>query len=73
LKAVTLTPAAAFGVADRYGSLEAGKVADVVIWSGDPFDYSGHAEHVIIEGKDIPMSSRMTELLERYRHLPPSY
>ncbi|HEV8124389.1 MAG TPA: amidohydrolase family protein [Gemmatimonadales bacterium] len=73
LKAVTLTPAAAFGVANRYGSLEAGKVADVVIWKGDPFDYSGHAEHVIIEGKDIPMNSRMTELLERYRHLPPSY
>ena len=73
LKAVTLAPAMAFGVANRYGSLEPGKVADVVVWSGDPFDYSGHAEHVIIEGKDIPMTSRMTELLERYRHLPPSY
>lgn len=73
LKSVTLTPATAFGVANRYGSLEPGKVADVVVWSGDPFDYSGKAEHVIIEGKEVPMTSRMTELLERYRHLPPSY
>ncbi|MEP7325213.1 MAG: amidohydrolase family protein [Gemmatimonadota bacterium] len=73
LKAVTLTPAIAFGVANRYGSLEPGKVADVVVWNGDPFDYSGYAEHVIIEGKEVPMTSRMTELLERYRHLPPSY
>ena len=73
LRAVTLTPATAFGVAQRYGSLEPGKVADVVVWSGDPFEFSSRAEHVIIEGRDIPLVSRMTELLERYRHLPPSY
>jgi len=35
-----LTPAEIFGVADRYGSLEAGKVANVVVWTGDPFDFS---------------------------------
>lgn len=73
LRAVTLTPATAFGVAQRYGSLEPGKVADVVVWSGDPFEFSSKAEHVIIEGRDIPLTSRMTELLERYRHLPPTY
>jgi imidazolonepropionase-like amidohydrolase len=73
LRAVTLTPAEIFGVADRYGSLEAGKVANVVVWSGDPFEFSTGVEHVYIRGKEIPLRSRQTELLERYRTLPPKY
>lgn len=73
LRAVTLAPAEIFGVADRYGSLEAGKVANVVVWSGDPFEFTTGVEHVLIRGKEIPLKSRQTELLERYRKLPPSY
>ena len=73
LRAVTLTPAEAFGVADRYGSLEAGKVANVVVWTGDPFEFSTGVEHVFIRGKEIPLRSRQTELMERYRTLPPKY
>jgi imidazolonepropionase-like amidohydrolase len=73
LRAVTLTPAEIFGVADRYGSLDAGKVANVVVWTGDPFDFSTGVEHVLIRGKEIPLRSRQTELLERYRTLPPKY
>jgi imidazolonepropionase-like amidohydrolase len=73
LRAVTLTPAEILGVADRYGSLEAGKVANVVVWTGDPFDFSTGVEHVFIRGRDIPLRSRQTELLERYRTLPPKY
>jgi len=73
LRAVTLTPAEAFGVADRYGSLEVGKVANVVVWTGDPFEFSTGVEHVIIRGKEISLRSRQTELLERYRTLPPKY
>jgi imidazolonepropionase-like amidohydrolase len=73
LRAITLTPAEVFGVADRYGSLDAGKVANVVVWSGDPFEFSSAAEHVFIRGKEIPLKSRQTELFERYRKLPPSY
>ena len=73
LRAVTLTPAEIFGVADLYGSLDAGKVANVVVWTGDPFDFSTGVEHVLIRGKDIPLRSRQTELLERYRTLPPKY
>ena len=73
LRAVTLTPAEALGVADRYGSLEVGKVANVVVWSGDPFEFSTGVEHVFIRGRDIPLRSRQTELLERYRTLPPKY
>ena len=73
LRAVTLSPAEAFGVADRYGALEAGKVANVVVWSGDPFELSTAIEHVIIRGREIPLVSRQTELLERYKTLPPKY
>jgi imidazolonepropionase-like amidohydrolase len=73
LRAVTLTPAEILGVADRYGSLDAGKVANVVVWTGDPFDFSTGVEHVFIRGRDIPLRSRQTELLERYKTLPPKY
>ena len=73
LRAVTLTPAEVFGVADRYGSLERGKVANVVVWTGDPFEFSTRVEHVLIRGREIPLRSRQTELLERYRSLPPKY
>jgi imidazolonepropionase-like amidohydrolase len=73
LRSVTLSTAEAAQVADRYGSLEPGKVANVVVWSGDPFEFSSRAEHVFIRGKEIPLVSRQTELLERYRHLPPTY
>ena len=73
LRAVTLSPAEIFGVADRYGSLESGKVANVVVWSGDPFEFTTGVEHVLIRGKEIPLKSRQTELFERYKKLPPTY
>ena len=73
LRAVTLSPAEIFGVADRYGSLEPGKVANVVVWSGDPFEFTTGVEHVFIRGKEVPLTSRQTELFERYKKLPPTY
>ncbi len=73
LRAVTLTPAETFGVADRYGSLDAGKVANVVVWSGDPFEIATGAEHVFIRGHEVPLTSRQTELLQRYKKLPPNF
>jgi imidazolonepropionase-like amidohydrolase len=73
LRAVTLAPAEIFGVADRYGSLEPGKVANIVVWSGDPFEFTTRVEHVLIRGHEIPLRSRQTELFERYKKLPPSY
>jgi len=73
LRAVTLSPAEIFGVGDRYGSLDVGKVANVVVWSGDPFEFTTAVEHVFIRGKEIPLRSRQTELFERYKKLPPQY
>ncbi len=73
LRAVTLSPAEIFGVGERYGSLEVGKVANVVVWSGDPFEFTTAVEHVFIRGKEIPLRSRQTDLFERYKTLPPKY
>ncbi len=73
LAAVTLNPATALGIGDRYGSLDVGKVADVVVWSGDPFEFSSAAEKVFIRGMDVPLTSRQRELMERYKALPPRY
>jgi imidazolonepropionase-like amidohydrolase len=69
LQAVTLTPAQVWGVADRMGSLEVGKVGDVVIWSGDPFEVMSSAEMVFIDGKEISYETRQKALLEKYRSL----
>ncbi len=51
LRAVTINPAEIIGVADRVGSLEVGKDADVVVFSGHPFDYRTVAELVLVNGE----------------------
>ncbi len=53
LRAVTSIPAEILGVADRIGSLQAGRDADFVIWSGDPFAPTSRAEAVYIEGLEV--------------------
>jgi len=53
LKAITINAAEIIGVAHRVGSLEVGKDADVVIFSGHPFDYRTVAEVVIINGEVV--------------------
>ncbi|MBW8813969.1 MAG: amidohydrolase family protein [Caulobacterales bacterium] len=77
LAAITINPARIFGVADRTGSLEAGKDADVVVWTGDPFEPLSQASAVFIHGQAQPMTSRQIELRDRYRDLgrplPPGY
>ncbi|MGH7470295.1 MAG: amidohydrolase family protein, partial [Longimicrobiales bacterium] len=50
LRAVTLEPARVWGIADRYGSIEPGKDADLVVWSGDPFELTTLVERVFIRG-----------------------
>lgn len=76
LRAVTLTPAEMLGVDDTHGSLEAGKMANVVVWSGDPFELLTSVEHVFIDGEEMPDDSRQKRLLRRYKDdetLPPAY
>ncbi len=53
LKAITIHAAEIIGVEDRIGSLETGKDADLVVWSGHPFDYRSLAELVLVDGQVV--------------------
>ena len=66
LKAVTLNAAEIWGVADRLGSLDVGKIANVVVANGDPLDMKTDVKHVFIEGREIPLTSRQTQLRDQY-------
>ena len=52
LRAITICAAEHIGIADRVGSLEVGKDADVVITDGSPFEISGQIHHVLIDGNE---------------------
>jgi imidazolonepropionase-like amidohydrolase len=70
LKAVTIYPAEIFGVADRVGSIEKGKVANLIVTDGDPLEIRTQIKHVFINGRAIPLTSRHTELYEKYKARP---
>jgi imidazolonepropionase-like amidohydrolase len=65
LAALTTVPAAIYGVTDR-GAIAPGYRADVVLWSGDPFELDSHVEAMFIEGVETSLRTRQTELTERY-------
>lgn len=76
LRAVTLAPAEVLGVEETHGTLEAGKAANVVVWSGDPFELTTSAERVLIRGQEVQDDSRQKRLMRRYREWeqrPPQY
>ncbi|MEI6669783.1 MAG: amidohydrolase family protein [Acidobacteriota bacterium] len=66
LRALTLAPAEAFGVADAVGTLQPGRDANVVVWDGDPFEFTTHAVRVLIRGRDARTLSREDLLTARY-------
>lgn len=53
LRAITIRPAELLGIDDRVGSLEEGKDADIVLYDGDPFEYTTHITSVIVDGKVV--------------------
>jgi imidazolonepropionase-like amidohydrolase len=64
--AISSVPAEIMGVGDRFGSLKAGKAADVVVWDGDPLELSSAATMVIIDGIEQPLGNRQNRLRDRY-------
>jgi len=66
LKAVTINPAEIWGVADKLGSLDAGKVANIVVATGDPLDVKTDVRRVFVNGQEMPMTSRQTRLRDEY-------
>jgi imidazolonepropionase-like amidohydrolase len=71
LEAVTLGPARLLDVADSHGSIEPGRVANLVVWSGDPFELGTRPETILIRGETVPAGSRQDLLMRRYRELDP--
>ena len=68
LAAITSAPARIWGLND-HGSVERGKVADLVLWSGDPLEVTTHAERVMIDGQWTSLENRQGRLRERYRDM----
>jgi imidazolonepropionase-like amidohydrolase len=66
MKSITLNPAEAFGLGDKLGSLDVGKIANVVIADGDPLDVRTSVKQVYINGVAIPMVTRQTKLRDEY-------
>jgi imidazolonepropionase-like amidohydrolase len=64
IKWITFNPAKALGISDQVGSLEIGKMADLVIWDGDPFSVFTKAEKVFIDGH-IKYDSKKEEAFTR--------
>lgn len=71
LKAITITPAEIFGLADTYGSIEKGKVANLFVTDGDPFETKTQVKHLFINGWQIPLESRHTLLYEEFLERSP--
>jgi imidazolonepropionase-like amidohydrolase len=70
IKAVTINPAQIFGVADRYGSLEPGKVANVMVTTGNPLDVRSNVKYLFIRGEQVPLTDRHTKLYEQFKARP---
>ena len=66
LKALTINPAQIWGAGDLIGSIEKGKLADLMIVDGDPMDVRTEIRHLFIKGKEITLSNKQIRLYERY-------
>lgn len=73
LRAITVNPARIFGFADRFGTIEKGKDADLVIWDGDPLEPLTQPQAVFVLGREQSLTSRARLLAERYRQRPGPY
>ena len=69
MKALTINPAEMFGLGTQLGTLEVGKIADVVVWDGDPFELMTQPEAVFINGVSQDLGHRQDMLRDRYRDL----
>ena len=57
-------------MADRIGSIDQGKIANLIVTNGDPLEILTQVRYVFINGREIPMTSRHTELYEKYKARP---
>jgi imidazolonepropionase-like amidohydrolase len=67
LKSITLNPAIIWGVSDKVGSIEQGKVANLFVSTGDPMDPRSSVKYLFIRGEQVPLVDRHTKLYEEFR------
>jgi imidazolonepropionase-like amidohydrolase len=70
LKAVTLYPAQIFGLADQIGTLEPGKIANVIVTSGDPLELTTDVRYLFIKGQLTSTDNKHKALYEKYLNRP---
>jgi imidazolonepropionase-like amidohydrolase len=70
LKAVTVYPAEIFGVADQVGTLETGKIANIIVTNGDPLELSTEVKFLFIKGQRTSLDNRHQRLYEKYLNRP---
>lgn len=70
LKAVTLNAAEILGVADKIGSIEPGKLADLIVTDGDPLEIKTQVKMMFVKGEPVDLESRHTELYKKYMARP---
>jgi imidazolonepropionase-like amidohydrolase len=68
LKAVTIYPAQILGIADKMGSIEQGKIANIVVTDGDILEARTNIKYLFIGGRQLPLTSRHTELYEQFKN-----
>ena len=66
IRAITLDAARILGVDSQIGSIEAGKLANLVVMNGDALEIRSQIQHVIVAGHDVPLDSKHTELYKRF-------
>lgn len=70
LRSVTIAPAQIFGVADKVGSLETGKLANIIVTDGDPLEIVTHVKRLFIGGEEITLDTNQTLLYEKFKARP---
>ncbi|HEX6940959.1 MAG TPA: amidohydrolase family protein [Longimicrobiales bacterium] len=70
LRAVTVNAAEMLGLADRLGTIEPGKIANLIVTDGDPLEITTQIRHLIIAGREVDTMNKHRELYEKYRSRP---
>ena len=68
VKSITLYPAQIMNVADRLGSIETGKMANLVVTDGDLLEIRTRIKYLFIDGRPVVLTSRHTELTEAFKN-----
>lgn len=67
LKALTLWPAEFLGVGDRLGSIDPGKIGNLIVTDGNPLEITTQVQNLVIDGREVSTDNQHRSLYEKYR------